>query len=78
MNDKKIWAVYYRQPKMETIMEFKVLNENGICVMSTTHVSCIPDEEQLKDMAKFGYKFKLDGKAISVKKIKEFLLTYVK
>lgn len=63
---------------MEIIMEFKVINENGICVMSTTHESCIPDEDQLKDMAKYGYKFKLDNKAISAKKLKEYLLTYVK
>ena len=59
-------------------MEFNVINDNGVCVMSTTHESCIPNEDQLKEMAKYGYKFKIDGKAISVKKIKEFLLTYVK
>lgn len=40
--------------------------------MQTTMKSCIPDEEQLSYMSKAGYKFKLEGKIVTLKKIKEY------
>lgn len=52
-------------------MKFEVTNDKGVSVMSTEHKSCIPDDSQLFSMAKAGYKFKIDGKAVSVKKVKE-------
>lgn len=56
-------------------MKFEIFNERGIVVMNTTTPSCMPSNEDLKSMSSYGYKFKLDGKAISVKnlikKIKE-------
>lgn len=54
-------------------MKFKVVNREGRAVMSTEYIECIPDEEQLKSMAKVGYKFKIDEKTVSVKKIKELI-----
>ena len=54
-------------------MKFQVINDKGVPVMGTEYVSCIPDEQQLSSMAKAGYKFKIDGKAMSIKKIKQVI-----
>ncbi len=53
-------------------MKFEVINDRGVTVMQTTMKSCIPDEEQLTYMSKAGYKFKLEGKVVTLKKLKEF------
>lgn len=52
-------------------MLFQVINDKGILVMRTEYKSCIPDDDQLSSMAKGGYKFKIDSKAVSIKKVKE-------
>ena len=52
-------------------MKFEVINDKGVSVMNTEHKSCIPDDSQLSSMIKAGYKFMIDGKAASVKKVKE-------
>ncbi len=52
-------------------MLFQVVNDKGVPVMRTEHKSCIPDDSQLSSMLKVGYKFKIDGKAASIKKVKE-------
>lgn len=52
-------------------MKFQVINDKGIGVMETHFASCMPDGAQLASMSKAGYKFKIDGKAVSIKKIKE-------
>ena len=54
-------------------MKFEVINSNSTTVMQTETWACIPDEDTLKSMAKAGYKFKLDGKAITTKKLNEKL-----
>lgn len=36
---------------------------SGVCMMSTEHESCVPDGNTLKQMQKWGYTFKRDGKA---------------
>ena len=41
--------------------------------MATNHISCIPDNEQIVAMTKAGYKFKLQGKFATKKKIEEFI-----
>lgn len=53
-------------------MKFEVVNDKGVAVMQTEMKSCIPDEEQLSYMSKAGYKFKLEGKIVTLKKIKEY------
>ena len=53
-------------------MKFEVINARGVTVMQTTMKSCIPDEEQLTYMSKVGYKFRLEGKVVTLKKLKEF------
>ncbi|MDD6022207.1 MAG: hypothetical protein PUB94_06125 [Oscillospiraceae bacterium] len=52
-------------------MKFQVVNDKGSPVMETEHISCIPDYSSLSSMSKAGYKFKVDGKIINLKKIKE-------
>lgn len=52
-------------------MKFEVVNDRGRTVMSCTTASCVPDDEQLSSMAKAGYKFKIDGKTVNAKKVKE-------
>ena len=54
-------------------MKFEVINNESATLMQTTTWLCVPDEDTLKSMSKAGYKFKLDGKAITVKKLNEKL-----
>lgn len=56
-------------------MLFQVINNKGIPVIRTEYISCIPDESQLSAMVKAGYKFRLDGKNISKKRVLEFVKT---
>ena len=52
---------------------FEVFNDKGKRVMYTEHISCIPEKYILSSMLKVGYKFKLNGKAITVQKLNEQL-----
>lgn len=52
-------------------MTFQVINDKGVPVMRTEYESCIPDDSQLSSMSKAGYKFRIDAKAASVKRVKE-------
>lgn len=54
-------------------MKFEVINDKNKTVMSTTSLSCIPNKNELNSMSKAGYKFKIDGKAITIKKLNEKL-----
>lgn len=54
-------------------MQFEVINDKGVTVMRTEHKSCIPDDNQLASMAKAGYKYKIDGKTVLTKKVKEIM-----
>lgn len=55
------------------MMKFEIVNDKNKTVMQTTHISCIPDKNTLNSMSKAGYKFKLDGKAITIKRLNERL-----
>ena len=54
-------------------MKFEVVNDKNKTVMSTTSWSCVYDKDILNSISKAGYKFKLDGKAITLKKLNEKL-----
>ena len=54
-------------------MKFEVVNDKNIPMMSTTFISCIPEKDELISISKAGYKFKLDGKLITIKKLNEKL-----
>lgn len=54
-------------------MKFEVVNDKNITVMSTTSWSCVYEKDTLSSISKAGYKFKLDGKLITLKKLCEKL-----
>ena len=54
-------------------MKFEVVNDKGMTVMNTSDVSCVPDKSMLNSMLKSGYKFRLNNKAITIKKLTEQL-----
>lgn len=58
-------------------MKFEVINDKNKVVMHTKYTSCMPNKDALNLMAKAGYKFKLDNKAITVKKLNERLKEFV-
>lgn len=55
------------------MMRFEVVNDKNKTVMRTPSLYCIPDKDILTSMSKAGYKFKLDGKTITIKKLNEML-----
>jgi hypothetical protein len=54
-------------------MKFQIFGKDKKCKLVTESKACIPDISELKLMSKAGYKFKVDGKAISLAKLKEEL-----
>lgn len=54
-------------------MVFEVINKDGNTVMNTGHIQCIPTKSEITSMQKNGYKFKIDGKMATKKKIDELL-----
>ena len=52
-------------------IKFEIINGKGAVIMTTEHISCIPDSDKLHYMSKAGYKFRIDGKNASVKRINE-------
>ena len=54
-------------------MKFEVIDIKGDTVFNTIQKSCIPDKVQIESMSSARYKFKIDGKTISKKKLLEQL-----
>ena len=54
-------------------MKFEILDEKGKAVFNTTMIECIPVKNHIDMMSKSGYKFKIDNKIISKKKLEEFI-----
>ena len=54
-------------------MKFEVVNEKGTVVFNTEYKESLPPKQQLDDMNKNGYKFKVDGKNVTKKKLLELL-----
>ncbi len=54
-------------------MKFEVINPDGKRVFYTEDIRCIPKAFEVEDMAKAGYKFRVDGKQSSKKKILELM-----
>ena len=50
-------------------MIFEVLNQQNQRIFYTEHWSCVPSEEELSAISSAMYKFKLDGKAVSLNKM---------
>lgn len=53
-------------------MKFEAI-QNGEIIFVTEQISCIPPKRQIEIMTKAGYKFKIDGKIITKKRIEEIL-----
>lgn len=53
-------------------MKFEVINDKGQVVMTTTSENCIPDKDDIESMSKSGYKFRIDGKVVTKKKLSEW------
>ena len=54
-------------------MKFEVIGMDGKTVFQTEYRECIPAKHQIDDMSKSGYKFKIDGKNVTKKKLLELL-----
>ena len=54
-------------------MEFEVFNRDGIPLMKTKSVECIPDENSITTMLNSGYKIKLNGRPTTKKLIQEYI-----
>lgn len=54
-------------------MNFEVINEKNNVVFNTPQKECIPSKQAINTMLKIGYKFKIDGKALTKKQINELL-----
>lgn len=53
-------------------MKLEIIKD-GIVKSSTEYLSCFPTLFQIDSMQSFGYKFRLDGKMVSAKKILEMV-----
>ena len=54
-------------------MIFEVVNRDGRTDMYTEYTQYIPTKSELASMIKEGYKFKIDGKVATKKRIEELL-----
>ena len=54
-------------------MKFEVVNDKNNVLMNTTSTECIPNKDTLNLMSKVGYKFKLNGKVVTIRKLYETL-----
>lgn len=54
-------------------MKFQIFGKDNQCKFVTEYKSCIPDISELIIMTKSGYKFRLNGKLISLSRLKESL-----
>lgn len=53
-------------------MKFEVINDKNKVMFRCDNVSCIPDPADIKMMSAGGYKFRIDGKIISARKVIEY------
>lgn len=54
-------------------MRFKVINDKNKVMFRCDDVSCIPDPADIKMMSASGYKFRMDEKIISARKVIEVI-----
>lgn len=52
-------------------MKFEVIDNKGNTIFNTTEKTCLPSKSEIESQAGAGYKFKIDGKIISKKKLLE-------
>ena len=54
-------------------MKFQVFGKDNQCRFVTESKSCIPNIKELTAISKAGFKFKLDGKVVSLARLKDEL-----
>lgn len=54
-------------------MKFQIFGKDNQCRFVTESKSCIPSIKELTAISKAGFKFKLDGKVVSLVRLKEEL-----
>lgn len=52
-------------------MKFEVINDKNKTMYYTYNIKCIPNKEFLTSISNAGYKFKINGKTASKKKVEE-------
>lgn len=52
-------------------MKFEVIDNKGNTIFNTTEKICLPNKLEIESLTCAGYKFKLDGKIVSKKKLLE-------
>ena len=57
-------------------MKFEVISSLGAPVFSTEYPECVPSDDDLKHLWNCGYKFQIDKKNYTLKKLKAFLSKY--
>ena len=50
-------------------MKFEVIDQQNWVVMQTESPEAVYDEQELKELAGAGYRFRLDGKAATIQRI---------
>ena len=59
-------------------LKFEVVDDKNKTVYFTHTISGIPQKEHLSAMSNAGYKFKIDGRVVSKKRIEEMLKQKIK
>lgn len=54
-------------------MLFEAINDKGKVTFWCQQVSCIPTMREIVSMINAGYRFKIDGKIVTKKRIKEWM-----
>ena len=54
-------------------MNFEAINDKGVVTFRCKQKSCVPTMDEIKSMLNAGYKFKIDGKIVTKKRIKEWI-----
>ena len=55
------------------MIKFEVVNADGKVLFSTKYKECIPSKSEINTLVKAGYKIKINGKAVTKKKMIELL-----
>lgn len=55
------------------MIKFEVVNADGNILFSTKYKECIPSKSEIDTLIKAGYKIKINGKAVTKKKMIELL-----
>lgn len=55
------------------MIKFEVVNADGKVLFNTEHKECTPSKSEIDTLIKAGYKIKINGKAVTKKKMIELL-----